>query len=643
MQANQIFNKHVLLDHTYDYVGTLYKFIISANSGEILFALIENKTSGRVFILPFNKIVNIAEEYLIIESRQVLADFESFKGIAEGKFLIIDESNINHPEIGKLIESQIAAKAGIQGSLSYLTFMQYEKPETNVPPGIPPYGKYPAQTLDPAVHENENPYGYAGLHQTKSEYTRNEEQRVRNDETRMEFTPKFDNYSQLQTQLQTNINKETEAVQKLIAQREMASRELEQIRNEIAYAERSREENLLRITSEKAEVRDLMLQKESLYREINAAKAELDRVIKETLEQKNTLLQQANEIKANEERSNFLMGDPQAELMREDSIMAQLFMLQEERLKQASMYKAEKQQDFRAEMGGPGSLEARGAAPVASGLKELWEPSPITAGLRETGAPEPVFAGLRETRAQEPAAAGLREFREPEPISEGLRDLRMPEPVAAGLRELRTPEPVTAGFRETGAPEPATAGLRESRSQEPVAVGLRETREPAFAESGLKEAWEPTPSAAGLNNTLDLKPAAAFKQEPQERPGKDRPGSIQNLGLFTNSDTNGIKMDEEFAYSKPVEFIPSESSNFGSTDYSKPDRKKEPAGEELDLVQNYIEKQRGGLIGKTLRKNVFDGNGNVLLNAGTVITDKVFDDVSEKSKDAVVELAMFAD
>jgi len=61
-----------------------------------------------------------------------------------------------------------------------------------------------------------------------------------------------------------------------------------------------------------------------------------------------------------------------------------------------------------------------------------------------------------------------------------------------------------------------------------------------------------------------------------------------------------------------------------------------------DMVQNYINKQRGAVIGKTLTINITDNSGNILVSAGTVITDQIFDMVCAQRRDAIIELAMYA-
>jgi len=127
MQTDQIFNKPVLVNFTYDYVGTIYKLIASGNSGEMQFALVESKPSGKMFILPLDKIVNITEDYIVIDSRQALADFELFQEMAKGEYLILDETTANRADISKIMEGRApSAKTGMSGTVSYLSFMQPE-------------------------------------------------------------------------------------------------------------------------------------------------------------------------------------------------------------------------------------------------------------------------------------------------------------------------------------------------------------------------------------------------------------------------------------------------------------------------------------------------------------------------------------
>jgi len=73
---------------------------------------------------------------------------------------------------------------------------------------------------------------------------------------------------------------------------------------------------------------------------------------------------------------------------------------------------------------------------------------------------------------------------------------------------------------------------------------------------------------------------------------------------------------------------------------SAPERRTET--DSTDMVQNYINKQRGAVIGKTLTINISDNSGNVLVSAGTVITDQIFDMVCAQRRDAIIELAMYA-
>lgn len=61
------------------------------------------------------------------------------------------------------------------------------------------------------------------------------------------------------------------------------------------------------------------------------------------------------------------------------------------------------------------------------------------------------------------------------------------------------------------------------------------------------------------------------------------------------------------------------------------------------MIQKFIDKQKTLLVGRVLTKDILDSKGKVLLEAGTEITEELFDLAREERKDTIVEMAMFSE
>ncbi|MDR1560416.1 MAG: hypothetical protein LBS84_12125 [Clostridiales bacterium] len=215
MQTGQALNKNVYEDNTFNYVGTLYKLIASAATGELLYGLVEGKPSGKMLVLPLDNIVNIIEENIVIDSREALQDFETFGENAKGEFLIIDDHISAQPEIKKAIADRVAAKAEARGRASYFTFMNYENAETEQ------YSPVTTMTAT-AVAERPQPLESSQLNEREARL-RSQEELLRAEEIRLkrEFERKYDELRQLEL----NIENEMRVLQKLIDQRKHLSPE----------------------------------------------------------------------------------------------------------------------------------------------------------------------------------------------------------------------------------------------------------------------------------------------------------------------------------------------------------------------------------------------------------------------------------
>ena len=488
MRTDQIFNKPVLVNFTYDYAGTIYKLIASGNSGEIQFALVENKPSGKMFILPLDKIVSITDDYIVIDNRKSLADFELFQEMAKGEYLILDETTANRADIDKIMERRVpAAKTGAAGSVSYLSFMQPEIQPEPAGVGASYAGASKSGALKPhSVNEGWRPQTETGFYRPdgadgpadRSIYFAQERQRIMDEETRLRDREErlrlneelMRNEGLRQAQEAERLKEEAARIygkEQLIAQREEKLRSAEESFAErdknisVTLASKSEEHRRLEsnVEREKAALQELMAQREAVSRELEQMRAKADQDAR--------------------------MGQG-----KEDINISRLFMLQEERLKKY----------------------AQAAQP--------------------------------QTNAQ----------------------------VSPPQTAIRAPQPQT--------------GMQ--------AAGLQAENRDLAAEPGRQVsdmAWElkPTPDTA-----REMKPVSEPKQEPSPDPG-------------------------------------------GITREHKAER------DNADMIQAYINKQRAEVIGKTIKINIIDEVGNILVNAGTVITDRVFDDVCARRKDAVIELAMFAE
>jgi len=676
MQKNQIFNKHVLLNHTYDYVGTLYKLIISANSGEILHVLVESQQFGQMFVLAFDKIISIAEEYLIIESRQALADFGSFKGIADGKFLIVDEETVKHLKIEGIIESQIASKNGSPKQSSYFTIMQYDKPEIKKEPvgvssGMARSVMHDTQTsyfhsdessllTEPHPHEeqvkNETPRiwddepikeskGYPPIEFTLSGgnsegrhftpealpvssrqflhpqniFQREEKLRLAKEaisSSQESQTVEFVSKSKELDKLKADIGREKESLHKLNVQHQIVTRELDQVRLELESVEQEKEEGLRSISNGKAEINDLMLQKESLYKEIDAARAELNRVHEEISEQNDKLIQLHKEMESAEQSKANLehtLQTAQREIEAAEQSKANLeYSLQtaQRELETAEQsianlgYSLQSAQDGYNDMAELFILQEKRLKQIS--LNQAEQQSVVAAGFNDAGASEAWGVESAAVR-NEPHGArvgGVSEVMPAAPASSGLNE-NWNQTIGAGdAHEL-----MVAAY--PGSPSEATVITHAEGLSENTDFGQT-------IEIGMPH--EPVATANPESFTPNLQ--IGETNEPR------------NVGTMHEGETEGL--GAPVAYENPVAPMQPETA-------SHPGTVSEQKAESTDLIQNYIDKQREGLIGKTLSRSVADRQGNVLLNAGTVITEQLFDEVSTRHKDAVVELAMFAE
>ena len=760
MQKNQIFNKHVLLNHTYDYVGTLYKLIISANSGEILHVLVESQQFGQMFILPFDKIINIAEEYLIIESRQALADFESFKGIDNGKFLIVDEETVKHLKIEGVIERQIASKSEVPKQSSYYTIMQYEKPETKREPvgvasGMAKSAMYDTQTTQ--FHGDEGPL-LTEPH-PHDEYAKSETQRIWDDEPMMEsrgyppieFTRSggnpeearhfasesmpvssrqflhpqnifqreeklrlakeaINNSQESQTKeyvsksndldkLKADIGREKETLQKLNVQHQIVSRELDQIRIELESVEHEKEEGFRSISNGKAEIKELMLQKKSLFKEIDIARAELSRVHEEVSEQSDKLVQLHKEMEAAEQSKADL--DYSLQITQKEVEAAEQSKANLEHTLQVTQQEVETAEQSKASLEHTLQITQQEIEAAEQSKANLDYSLQMT--QQEIEAAEQNKANLeytlqitqKEIEAAEQSKANLEytlqiaqeEYNDTAELFM-LQEKRLRQ---ISLHQVEH-QNATVGINNAGT---SMAWGNPAAGNDPHGVGIggvSEAMPTTPGASGLSENWSQTIGAGDAHDlmvpTYPGSPGenSGFSQtnwpgEAQEPMAAAYPGGVsENTGfgqafetgvthepspvMYQGSSTPNLQIGEASVpgatgpmhgssaetaglgtpatYGNPVAPMHPEPVSYpGPVEQSSPQVSEQKS--EADLIQNYIDKQREGLIGKTLSRSVSDRNGNVLLNAGTVITEQLFDEVSARNKDAVVELAMFAE
>jgi len=732
MQKNQIFNKHVLLNHTYDYVGTLYKLIISANSGEILHVLVESQQFGQMYVVAFDKIISIAEEYLIIESRQALADFGSFKGITDGKFLIVDEESVKHLKIEGMIENQIASKNGSPKQSSYFTIMQYDKPEIKREPvgvtsGMARSVMHDAQTS--YFHRDEGPI-LTEPH-PHDEQVKNETPRIWDDEPIKEskgyppieftlsggnsegrhFTPEalpvssrqflhpqnifqreeklrlakeaINNSQESQTveyvskskeleKLRADIGREKETLQKLNVQHQIVSRELDQIRFELESVEQEKEEGLRSISNGKTEINDLMLQKESLYKEIDAARAELGRVHEEVSEQNDKLIQVHKEMEEAEQSKATLEHSLQSTQREMEAIEQSKANL--EHSLQSTQREMEAIEQSKANL--EHTLQSTQREMEAAEQSKANLEYSLQSAQREMETAEQSIANLGYSL--QTAQDGYNDIAELFVLQEkrlkqiSLHQVGQQSAAAVGLNDVRAGgawgesaavgnEPHGAGIggvSEVMPATPAASGLSENWNQTIGAGDAHELMVAAYPgnlseNSGFSQVdlpsnvHEPTVTvhAGGLNENTGFGQTIEIGV-PHEPVAANQGSSTPNMQI---GETRNVIPEESegtstpASYGNPVVTMQPETVDYpGAVDNSSPQLSEQRA-ESTDLIQNYIDKQREGLIGKTLSRSVADRQGNVLLKAGTVITEQLFDEVSTKHKDAVVELAMFAE
>jgi len=389
-----------------------------------------------MYILPLDKISRVTEDYLVINDKQALADFELFQKMAKGDYLILDENTVNQSNIEKMIGRHIVSKSGSEGSASYLSYVQPEpQPELA---GVSP------------SFFNEIPRGQETDRLKAEEWLRRGEE--------FKSPPAFSQWEEQSRRAEETITAREKSISLETASK---SEELRRLK--------------LDIEKEKETLRQLAVQRE-------AAVAELQQVT-------NQMTQLREKAKMHEDKVNRLLEEArEAGNRQEETDIARLFMLQEERLKQVSQTQ------------------------------------------------DDMFKQVSQTQDD------------------------MFKQVSQAQAENRNNNIFTGN-------------------------------------AGSDVSWE-------------LKPAV-------------------NLNGGTN-EARALSFD--FGAPTPGPYYD-----------SPPERNSAPMNAQSDLVQDYIDRQRGTLLGKTLGKNILDENGNLLLQAGTMITDKLFDEISVRRKDAVIEMAMFAE
>lgn len=82
------------------------------------------------------------------------------------------------------------------------------------------------------------------------------------------------------------------------------------------------------------------------------------------------------------------------------------------------------------------------------------------------------------------------------------------------------------------------------------------------------------------------------------------------------------------------------NSNYRNNDYNK-NSSAEP--KKRYSIDDYLDNQKSSIMGKKITKNIYDVSGNLLVPAGTVVTEEIFEMVKSRNKDSIIEMVMYSE